>query len=142
MDINKIGLGWLLGGMSPCKGTAEAVKGSLGKVIEKVTLDDDRIRLYFTDKTGLELWDSCQNCCEVRHTSTDDEMDMIVGQTLVNVEIAEGPSTISLYGEDHDTQFLRIKTDKDVMTFVNHNEHNGHCGGFTISARLMEPRDG
>ncbi len=114
-----------------------AVADALGKKIDRVDLDKgndrDTLRLHLADGTTLLLWDGGQSCCESRYMSTDDDLKHHHGETLMGVEIADGPSVEDEYG-DHEQQFLRVKTTGGVITVVTHNEHNGYYGGFHIEA--------
>ncbi len=119
----------------------------IGKAITKVENDVESVSLWFND-IGIKLRDNGQSCCEHRFMSTDDNPQSMVGQELREIEIADGPnlndeSYSLLKGKDtasdepHDTQFLKIKTDQQTITFVNHNEHNGYYGGFSIQVTAL-----
>ncbi len=113
--------------------TINAIKSSLGKVIEKVTLDNNELLLKFTDGTGLKMFDAGQSCCESRYMSTDDSLDDHVNATLLDFELKNAPNMEDEYG-DHEIQFLDVKTSNGVFQMANHNEHNGYYGGFWIVA--------
>jgi len=103
-----------------------------GPVIKDVTMDEDEITFQFEGGT-LRLRDCGQSCCETRYMSTDDDIRSLIGQRFVCWEVKDGPDVIE---EDsynvHDTQFLEIQTEGGFVTIVNHNEHNGYYGGFSI----------
>ena len=109
-----------------------AMKYVRGPVIKDVTMDEDEITLHFTGGR-LSLRDCGQSCCEERYMSTDDDIRGLIGQRFVCWEIKDGPDESD---EDdynvHETQFLEIKTETGFVTVVNHNEHNGYYGGFSI----------
>lgn len=109
----------------------------MGKEIRSVRLNDQRLHLVFRDGTSIAISDHSQNCCEVRYMSTDDDLTYFVGAQLLGVELKEAPNEPS--GEEHNVQFLEIKTSRGVFTMANHNEHNGYYGGFYIKAREVEP---
>jgi len=69
---------------------------------------------------------------------TDDDLTEFVGTKFLGVEIKEAPSIEGEYGEQHEVQFLEVKTDKGVFTMASHNEHNGYYGGFSIVAATEE----
>ena len=103
-----------------------------GMIIRDAEVDEDSITLKF-DFGQLTLRDNGQCCCENRYMSTDDDVKSLVGSRFVCYEVKDGPdvSEDDEY-EVHDTQFLEIKTDSGFITLVNHNEHNGYYGGFSI----------
>ena len=115
-------------------GNAESVKTlheAKGGVIKSAAIDAEVLRLAFEDGRTLEIYDDAQSCCEVRHMSTDDKLDDMIGSMFVEVELAEAqPDTEKgEYGEAHERLFLDLKTSKGVFTLVSHNEHNGYYGG-------------
>jgi hypothetical protein len=121
----------------------EVWRAALGKKIEAIKLvDDDRkpseLQIHFADGTGIAVFDDGQSCCEYRHTSTDDDLTYFVGATLMGAEITDGGPRTELSDERvHDEQFLKIATDRGVFTLVNHDEHSGYYGGFSIKVKSL-----
>jgi len=117
--------------------TTKAIRKSVGKVIGGVRLEKNQLYIQLIDGSELRLRDEGQSCCEKRHMSTDDDLKYYVGATLLDFEIADGPTERDEYGEPHDQQFLKVKTSAGVFTCVTHNEHNGYYGGFYVKAALL-----
>lgn len=131
-----LGLGVMIQSLGGNKETVNAVKSALGKVIEKVSLDDNELVFNFTDGTGLKMFDDGQSCCEYRYMRTDDDLSDYQGSTLLDFELKDAPNMEDEYG-DHEVQFLDVKTSNGVFQMANHNEHNGYYGGFWIVARSL-----
>jgi len=120
--------------------TVKAFRGAVGKTIESVVLAEvdnaNLLKLAFTDKTAIVIYDDGQSCCESRYMRTDDDLKGFVGAKLMGGEIKDAPPVKeSEYDEEHEVQFLELQTDKGVITFSNHVEHNGYYGGFSIVVR-------
>lgn len=108
-----------------------------GREIRSVVLDENRRRdgsliVTFADGGSIELWDDGRSCCESRYLVTDDDLVYFSGSRLRDIEVASGPDVDDVYGGDHETEFLRIVTDRGIITVTAHNEHNGYYGGFWI----------
>lgn len=133
---NNLGMGVILGMLGGNEETVAAIKSSLGKVIDRVWLNeaDSYLNFEFTDKTKLNIWDGGQSCCESRYMRTDDDLNEFTGATLLDFELKQAPNISDEYGGDHEVQFLDVKTDKGIFQMANHNEHNGYYGGFWIQA--------
>jgi hypothetical protein len=129
-----LGLGVLINSLNGTEETVNDVKSALGKVIEKVNLDDNQLVFKFTDSTGLKIFDDGQSCCEYRYMSTDDNLTEYANSTLLDFELKDAPNIEDEYGE-HEVQFLDVITTKGVFQIANHNEHNGYYGGFLIVAQ-------
>jgi len=129
------GIGVMIQSLGGNEETVKAVKASLGKKISAIKLENDCLSLTFKDNTVLTLRDSGQSCCEHRYMSTDDNFEDYVGGKLTDLELRDAPNIQAEYDE-HEVQFLVVKTSKGQFTMANHNEHNGYYGGFYIEARL------
>ncbi len=103
-----------------------------GKVIANAEIADNELRLQFEDGTKVRIWDDGQSCCEQRYMSTDDNVADIVGGTLEFVSKRPAPDIPA--AEVHDAEFLAVETSKGSVVLVNHNEHNGYYGGFSVEA--------
>ena len=114
--------------------TVAALKSALGKTIKTVKLEDNNLVFNFTDGTGLEMFDYVE-CSENRYMVTDDDLSEYKNSKLLDFELKTAPN-VPGYG-DHEIRFLEVKTDKGVFVMANHNEHNGHYGGFLPVARLF-----
>ena len=134
-------ISWLSG----YKDSAKAYKNALNKEIKSLEIHSenwrDSLNITFVDNSKLELYDDGQSCCEQRYMSTDDDLDYYIGSTLLGAEIKEGPYIEDKYGEHHEQEFLIIKTSLGEFTIVNHNEHNGYYGGFSVKARYIESNE-
>jgi hypothetical protein len=132
------GFGVMLGMLSGNEETVNTVKPSLGKIIEKVWLDEesDKLKFKFTDGSGMCLYDDGQSCCEQRYMGTDDDLSEYEGAKLLDLELKEVPDENREY-DVHEIQFLDVKTDKGVFQMSNHNIHNGYYGGFWIVAKSL-----
>lgn len=103
-----------------------------GKVIEQIYMENDVLRILFTDGELLSISDEGQSCCETRYMHCEDEGDFDYHKGAV----LRGCSTVT-YGEEpsgdvHETAFFNILTSKGVIQLVCHNEHNGYYGGFSV----------
>lgn len=103
-----------------------------GRKIISAEMKDERLSLAFDDGTKIALWDDGQSCCESRYMSTDDDIQSLVGNTLMRIEAKQGPEIEKEY-EVHEQVFVEVGTDKGFITIVNHNEHNGYYGGFGLT---------
>ena len=119
--------------------SVNAFNAALNKQIAAVEMrtgDPDALRFTFTDETAIEFRDEGQSCCEDRFMTTDDDLPSFVGSTILDAEIADGPTTEGEY-EERETQFLNVKTSVGVLTVVTHNRHNGYYGGFSVEVRTV-----
>lgn len=130
---NNLGLGVMLGMLGGNEETVNSIKSSLGKIIKRVYLADDKLLFEFEDGTKLQLWDDGQSCCESRYMVTADELTDFCGAKLLDFELKDAPDVEDKYGS-HEVQFLDVKTDNGVFQLANHNEHNGYYGGFYVRA--------
>ncbi len=107
-----------------------------GKKIKKATFSDDSLYLTFTDDEKIRIYDNGQNCCENRYMLCQDDLSVLEGTILRNIEVTSEEEAES--SECHDVVFLEVKTDKNVISFSTHNEHNGYYGGFSLSIEECE----
>jgi hypothetical protein len=131
--MSNLGIGVLISRMTGNKETVEAVKSSLGKRIQNVNLEDNRLVFSFVDGSQLAIWDDGQSCCEHRYMATSDKLEQFHGADLVDFEIKTVPNADHEWGE-HEIQFLDVRTSVGVFQIANHNEHNGYYGGFSLKA--------
>lgn len=119
--------------------TQDALEAVIGKEIKSVRVSGDALSIVVDDGTKIEILDDGQCCCEDRHMSCDDDLSSYIGATILRFELADGTDVAddSVVGGVHNTQFLRVHTSKDLFTVVNHNEHNGYYGGFSIVAAIV-----
>jgi hypothetical protein len=110
-------------------------KSCKGKIIEKITVEDDKLHIKFPDCT-LVLMDDGQCCCESRYMTCDDNIHYWEGLAFMGYRVEDGPNlSEDNYGE-HEQKFLIVETFLGNFTVVTHNEHNGYYGGFRISEGL------
>lgn len=101
-----------------------------GKEILNASFKGNVISLHFKGLV-VNISDDLRYCCEIRHISCDDDLSCLVGKKLLSVDVKE----VSAKHEDgvsSEIAFLEIKTDKTVVSFCTHNEHNGYYSGFNI----------
>jgi hypothetical protein len=134
--MENLGMGVMLGILGGNEETVNSIKSSLNKVIETVTLDEENLVISFTDNTQLTIWDDGQSCCEARYMTTDDNLSDFNGATLLDFELKSVESGDDDGWEEHEIQFLDVKTSNGVFTMANHNVHNGYYGGFYVKAKL------
>lgn len=133
--MSNLGMGVMLGILGGNSETVDAIKRSLGRVISSVRLvDSEELRFTFEDGGSLTLWDGGQSCCESRYMNTSDDLASFAGATLLDLELKEAPNMPDDHGDEHEVQFLDVKTSKGVFQMASHNEHNGYYGGFYIKA--------
>lgn len=134
MNTKNLGLGVMLGLLSGNEDTVNAIKTSLNKTIRSVNLTENKLNFIFEDNTKLILWDNGQSCCEHRYMTTSDKLEEFNGAILLDFELKDAPNLPDNHGDDHEIQFLDVKTSKGVFQMASHNEHNGYYGGFLIQA--------
>lgn len=74
----------------------------------------------------------------------DDDVNDLVGHNWISADVQDGPSLKDEneeYAEDHDQQFLIVRTTGATITVANHNEHNGYYGGFGLTIEENEDED-
>ena len=59
----------------------------------------------------------------------------MIGDVFVELTLKSGPTETDEYGDPHEQMFMEIQTNKQNITFTNHNEHNGYYGGFDLRCR-------
>lgn len=133
--MSQLGINVLINRLGGNADSVAAFTAAVGKTIAVVELRDDVLRFQFSDGSKLILRDEGQSCCESRYMTTDDDLSEYVGAKLLDAEIKDAPSVENEY-EEHEVQFLEVKTDRGVFTMANHNEHNGYYGGFSIRASV------
>jgi hypothetical protein len=117
--------------------SVDAFTGSLNKTITALTLgSDDALHFHFDDGTKLRIFDDGQSCCEARYMRTDDNLGDFLGAKLLGAEIKDAPNVTDNEYDEHEVQFLEVKTDKGSFVMSSHNEHNGYYGGFAIRCAL------
>jgi hypothetical protein len=109
---------------------------SIGKIIKSAEIEENELRIVFSDGKEIVIYDNGQSCCEDRYMSTDDNLSEFKGHALKKIELKNGDGTESDWGE-HEILFLEITTDKGFFQIVNHNEHNGYYGGFSIEIKEL-----
>lgn len=104
----------------------------LGRVITTAVIDDDTLKVEFSDGSKFTLRDAGQSCCEYRHLTCDDDPASLIGGCIVSMIEKPGPSLKEddSYTE-HDTMFLEVQSTNGFITMCTHNEHNGYYGGFS-----------
>lgn len=96
---------------------------------------NEYLKLGFDDGTSIRVFDDGQSCCEHRYMTCDDDIQSLVGGSLVRMEGKPGPEVDNGSCDVHDQVFVEIATDKGFITIANHNEHNGYYGGFSLAIK-------
>lgn len=127
------GIGVLIGALGGNDATAKTFTAAVGKTIKSIELrGDDALYIDFEEGGAIRIRDDGQSCCETRYMRTDDDLASFVGAKLLDGELKEAPSRRDEYGDEHEVQFLELKTTRGSITMTSHNEHNGYYGGFWI----------
>lgn len=107
-------------------------------MIVETAMIDDHFYLMLDNNVLVDIFDAGQSCCEQRHMKCDDDITGVVGQHLRGIVEKPTDADGETYGV-HEILFVEILTDEGgCLSLVNHNEHNGYYGGFTLS---VEARD-
>jgi hypothetical protein len=132
--MSQLGFGVMINMLCGADRGADLLKAAIDekRKITDVRLEDNALHFTFKDGSKIRIWDDGQSCCEHRYMTTDDDLKHYVGGTIRDVELADAPGTSGEYGEEHEVQFLRVKTTKGTLVVESHNEHNGYYGGFYI----------
>jgi len=132
--MSQLGMGamlHILGGGSPERSDKYA-----GRVIKSAKFDEDFVDIEFEDGVTIRIFDGGQSCCEHRYLTLDDNIEDLVGQTLVHImEKGYKDESDEEGWVEHETCFLEIQGNKSSITFAAHNEHNGYYGGFGMSIK-------
>jgi len=113
------------------KETVDIVKESLGKMIKRTYMENDKLCLEFTDEKTILIFDDGQSCCEERYMMTDDDLDYYKDCEFINLEL-QAAADIKDESEMHEVQFVLITTSLGVFTMATHNIHNGYYSGFSV----------
>jgi len=114
---------------------------AIGRTIETIYLEEQKLSLNFTDGSLLTFVDNGQSCCEERYMRTDDVLSEFFGSKFLSVAVKEAPPIAGDDGEEHEVQFLEVMTDRGAFTISNHNEHNGYYGGFDIVCQFFKEKE-
>ena len=131
--MGQLGVGVMINMLGGNEKTVKTIRDSLGKTIKEVCLSGDALHFQFEDETKIKIFDDGQSCCEHRYMVTDDDLSVFSGEKFIDVELKSAPN-IQDENEEHEVQFLEIKTDKGSFVMATHNEHNGYYGGFSVVA--------
>jgi len=115
-------------------GSENSAEKYYGREIRSAKIEDDELKIAFSDGTRIRILDDGQSCCEHRYMTTDDDPSSLVGQKLVRIETKPAADVEGDY-DVHETVFVEIGTDQGFISIVNHNEHNGYYGGFGLTIR-------
>lgn len=147
--MGDLGLGAMLSILAGNKKSVEAWQSGLGKIITRLTMDDDAnggdgaLYIEFGDDTAIELYDCARSCCESRYLVCDDDLGNFIGSALVDAEVNEAftPDGDEDDYEVHEQSFLIVHTSGGDFTVSAHNRHNGYYGGIYISCRKVNKRE-
>lgn len=107
-----------------------------GKKITRATLIDNELTIEFYDGSSIVIYDAGQDCCEERYIHTDDNINALPGNKLINIKVLQAADiTKDIEADDrdcHEICFLHIITDTITVVLETHNIHNGYYGGFKL----------
>lgn len=109
-----------------------------GKKIKSAIMTEKTLSLTLDDDKTIYVWDDGQDCCEHRYMTTDDDVQSLVGNILIRIEAKDAACSAERW-DVHEQVFVEIGTDKGFITIVNHNEHNGFYGGFSLTVTEQAP---
>lgn len=133
--MSQLGLSVMLHMLSGAK-QADMTK-YYGKEIKNADINDERLLIEFEDGVKIKIWDDGQCCCESRYITCDDNVKDLIGGVLTNIEIKESDEKEEDYAT-HEWTFIEIFTDKCMISFTTHSEHNGYYGGFIFKMTEVE----
>jgi hypothetical protein len=102
---------------------------------------DQRQALVIVLESGwsLVLVDACgQCCCEERYMSTEDDLESLVGETLMGIRHGGTSEKEADYGVV-EAEFVHIQTDRDSVCIGTYNENNGYYGGLDLVVTILDP---
>jgi len=135
--MSQLGMGVLINMLGGNRDSVGAYQKGIGKKIEKITLKADVLKLHFIGGGCLSFRDDGQSCCESRYMTTDDNLSKFTNTKFIEAAIENAPDRPVEYDE-HNCQFLHVKTGKGSFTIETHVEHNGYYGGFSIIAQYED----
>lgn len=121
---------------------------SIGSVINMTEFEDKKITevrlnetnkydilvVTFEDGIKLYIYDDGQSCCESRYVTTDDNIQDMVGHSLVGITIKN-----HIDGDTHEQIFIDILTTNGSIVLCSHVESNGYYGGFNLKIEKEVP---
>lgn len=120
--------------------TTNRVIKSIGLV--PLTVDgDERLALEVVLESGYRLVMADthnQNCCEIRIMHTADNLESLIGETLVKVWCSD-VEEINYTDGCREVTFLHIQTDRDTAVVESYNAHNGYYGGMHVTVTVYDP---
>lgn len=111
------------------------------RIIASAEIKDNMLVLIMDDGCRIEIEDEPQ-CCEMRYMHTDDNIDQMAGETLVEIRV----QSVGYESDDeddngnyHEMGFMHVVTNLMTYTLETHNLHNGYYGGFWVYATAYPP---
>lgn len=129
--------------LSDDSSSVKAYQEALNKTISQIKFENDSLKLYFTDGTGILIFDDGQSFgtvyggCEHRYMTTDDDLDSFTKAVFLGLELLDAPTIEDEDSDPHEVQFLKVSTSNGVFTIETHNEHNGYYGGFFVKVEQI-----
>jgi hypothetical protein len=108
-----------------------------GKIISSIEIKDNSLYISFESGEKIRVYDDGQSCCEYRYMTCDDDLQYLVGKSLVHIASKDAPDMQDDHDEVHEVCFLEIMTNDGFANIANHNEHNGYYGGFGLSIQQL-----
>lgn len=123
------------------KYTLKNIKKCIGQTIKQIVVHDSIITIDFYPKKEnyefrLILKDQETICCENRYYTCDDDLN-VDGSILLAIELEDG-YCVEDDDNDHESRFLKVKTNKETITICSHNVNNGNYGGIDLVCFLYK----
>ena len=115
----------------------DEIKNALNHKILSIEIKDDDLIIKLDGYPTIKMFDAGQSCCESRYMTCDDTLSEYEGANLLDIKIESADSTSDEIGDEHEIEFLKLVTDRGIITISNHNVHNGYYGGFSIDWKLV-----
>ncbi|MDA2448533.1 hypothetical protein PDN63_08570 [Bacillus cereus] len=124
----------LINGINQLLGESRDFTLLVGKRIEQVFVGNEYWSLRFVTNDGVVEWDTENDCCNEVWFEHLDDLDALIGATVIEVEDDgygdwEDISEEDECGEVLERAFWKIKTNQGVCTIEVRNSHNGYYGG-------------
>jgi hypothetical protein len=106
----------------------------IGHVIQSIVIKEDNV-IITTDRQIFTL--GCEGDCCAQAYFSDLEVCSLPAKVLGWGDDSHGEIE-DPHGEAHDTQFVKITTDKGYIDFTLHTEHNGYYGGWYFLSHVKD----
>lgn len=109
------------------------IKEQQGFTISFLELESNKLRIGFSNGSVYEVYDAKQCCCETRYMQLENDILYFIGSIFIKLEIADVIyDNDDKYSDVVEIEFLRLHTDRGIISISNYNAHNGYYSGFDI----------